>query len=240
MRSKGKIIITAAIAALVLVPALCWAEMFVEGYVGGNIGDNTHIDLRAAGVTARAENARIDPSAMGGIKVGYWFTKEGFLGYDYPDWMKYLGFVLDLSYHNLDFRRQEVRIVGPTVPPGTRAFIWEEGRAFTIGFMFNGRYGFLPDSEVPFGRLQPYVAVGPALLIASAKIPNGDHNTATEIAVMVDAGVRYMALKNVSLDLAFRYRYSEPSFDYNVGGVNVRMEPEFNLFSFYLGAAYHF
>jgi len=235
MRSKGKMILVAAIAALVLVPALCGAEMYVEGYIGGSIVDNTHIDLNVGGTTFRAEDARVDPSVLGGIKLGYWFTKEGFLGYDYPDWMKYLGFALDLSYQNLDFRRQQVNVVGGALPPKTKAWLWDEGRAFTIGFMFNGRYGFFPDSEVPFGRLQPYVAAGPALFISSMEM-DGISNTSTEIALMVDAGVRYMCLKNVSLDLAFRYRYTEPSYD--IG--NVSVEPEFNLFSFYLGAAYHF
>ena len=132
MRSKGKIILLAAVAALVLVPALCWGEMYVEGYVGGNLGANTDIDI-TAGATATAKDAKVDPAVIGGVKFGYWFTKEGFLGYDYPDWMKYLGVALDLSYNNLDFKRQEVQV------NGGRAFIWDQGRAFTIGFMFNGR-----------------------------------------------------------------------------------------------------
>ena len=44
---------------------------------------------------------------MGGVKVGTWFVKEGFLGWSgYPDWMKYFGFYTDFSYQRLYMRKQ--------------------------------------------------------------------------------------------------------------------------------------
>jgi hypothetical protein len=58
-----------------------------------------------------------------------------------------------------------------------------------------------------------------------------------------------MALKNVSLDLSFKYRYAEPSYTYNLSaGANnffiaphsVTMNQTLHLFSVQLGAAYHF
>ncbi|MDD3581064.1 MAG: hypothetical protein PHW74_08585 [Desulfobacca sp.] len=241
MRSKGKMVLVAAMVALIMVPALCGAEMFVEGYVGGNFGANTDIKVSSGGKTDTIGDARLDPAVLGGIKIGYWFTKEGFLGYNYPDWMKYLGVSLDLSYNNLDFRRQQIE------GDGTRA--WTEGRAFTVALMFTGRYGFLPDSEVPFGRLQPYVSVGPALLLSSMEPAfdapgedkeHGGTDTQAEIALMTDIGLRYMALKNVSLDIAFRYRYSEPTHEFTIDGDHVSLRPEYHLLSFYAGAALHF
>jgi len=72
--------------------------------------------------------------------------------------------------------------------------------------------------------------------------------SSTNIALAVDAGLRYMALKNVSIDASFKYRYANPSFSYSgsyangaaSGPISFDYNPTYNLFSFQLGAAYHF
>ncbi|MBI4642641.1 MAG: outer membrane beta-barrel protein, partial [Deltaproteobacteria bacterium] len=169
----------------------------------------------------------------------------------------YLGFYLDFSYHRLDLKNQNFNT--NINAGGASAFFAStdfksEGTAATLAFMFAARYGFLPDSEVPFGRLQPYVAVGPAILFSSQqptisfgpgvfKVDNGSQSS-TDIALAVDAGIRYMALKNVSIDASFKYRWANPSYSY-IGSLlgipaDYNYQPTYNLFSFQLGAAYHF
>jgi opacity protein-like surface antigen len=259
------------------------AEMYVEGYLGAsqaaNLGQNFTVrephapppppptppptsvpdfHLNYAG--------RTDVTVIGGVKVGTWFVKEGFLGYSgYPDWCKYLGFYTDFSYQRLFMRNQ--RLSGTDVyDDGTLASyvvgsIKSEGMAATWAFMFAARYGFLPDSEVPFGRLQPYVAVGPAIMFTSLKPKLNTTNvstglpdlqmspgtqSSTNIALAVDAGIRYMCLKNVSIDISFKYRYAQPSFSFSgLNGANglvdsFTLHPTFNLFSGQVGVAYHF
>ena len=85
--------------------------------------------------------------------------------------MKYLGFYLDFSYHNQNFRTR----VGNSIIPGADLTVRVipfrvTAIPFTLAFMFAGRYGFLKDEEVPFGRLQPYFAVGPAIMVATQDI----------------------------------------------------------------------
>lgn len=283
MRIKGKMILLVAIVALLMVPALGQAEMYVEGYVGGNLGDNASMSCTtnhplpaAAGSAYEHHNipGRIDPSVIGGLKLGTWFVKEGFLGFNYPDWMKYLGFYLDLSYNNLDNRRSRIHsrgvdnippVFGSAAIPGRCGLFSSEARLFTVAFMFAARYGFFADSEVPFGRLQPYVAVGPAIACSSMKpqicserylaegpafinpytIQPGSKSE-VNIALAVESGVRWMALKNVSIDVSFKYRYFEPSYTFNYidpmygQPVSFSLSPTYNLFSFQVGAAYHF
>jgi opacity protein-like surface antigen len=180
--------------------------------------------------------------------------------------MKYLGFYLDFSYHRLNLGQQSVQYRENFFGLRSRGALdfSSEGNAATLAFMFAGRYGFFPDSEVPFGRLQPYLAVGPALLFTSQQprfnfarftgpFTTDDMDLASDsdmvLALAVEAGLRWMALKNVSLDASFKYRYAKPSFSYAIspGGnaffVNqhaVTMDQTLNLFSFQLGAAYHF
>jgi opacity protein-like surface antigen len=263
-------------AALAVLPGAAQAEMYLEGYMGIVGASNSSTTLTfgrpesvvnnaaSIGVPGRYDN----PFFQGGLKVGTWFVKEGFLGANYPDWMKYLGFYIDFSYHNLTQRNQSATFVTRnaagaityTAPspanPVTPTFS-SEGTCATLAFMFAGRYGFLQDSEVPFGRLQPYVAVGPAILFATQEPkfadpnigygikPSGSASTAV-ICLAVEGGVRYMALKNVSLDLSFKYRYAAPSFTYDFTDAfsglahSFTYKQTYNLFSGQLGVAYHF
>ena len=259
--------------ALVALAAPANAEMYVEGYLGGtaaaNMGQNFVVhDTEAIRVPQEKDFHLNYPGTtdcvLGGVKLGTWFVKEGFAGWSgYPDWCKYFGFYTDFSYQRLDMPGQ--RLSGVNYVQYTPQFfgssinnvagtISSEGMAATWAFMSAGRYGLLPDSEVPFGRLQPYVAVGPAVMFTTMNpklqvnglnmSPGGD--TEAVIALSVESGVRYMATKNVSIDLSFKYRYAQPSFSYSgINGANgapasFKLNPTYNLFSGELGVAYHF
>ncbi|RJR36119.1 MAG: hypothetical protein C4567_13975 [Deltaproteobacteria bacterium] len=252
-------------AVLLVLPVGAKAEMYVEAYLGASLPDNmndrTAIVAHNFGQVAAGNfPGHPQPAVIGGVKIGTWFVKEGFLGYNYPDWMKYLGFYLDFSYHRLDLKNQNFNtgiFAGGALVGFNNTDFRSEGTAATLAFMFAARYGFFKDSEVPFGRLQPYIGVGPAIMWTTQEpkvtFRSTGHNVdfdsegSTNIALAVDAGVRYMALKNVSLDLSFRYRYTNPSYSYTgvISGpgqstASFRYEPTLNLFSVQLGAAYHF
>jgi opacity protein-like surface antigen len=147
------------------------------------------------------------PKLVGGGRLGLWLVPEGVLGLNYPDWMKYFGFYTDISGHWLNVNR------------GTTQ---ENVGVATWAFMATGRIGFLKDDEVPFGRIQPYVGIGFADFVVS----DSDSSKAT-LALVMDAGVRYMFTKHFSVDLFFRYRHAQPNLTYN-------------LFSGMAGIAYHF
>ncbi|MBW1992459.1 MAG: hypothetical protein JRI59_10185, partial [Deltaproteobacteria bacterium] len=185
------------LAALLILPSPASSEMYIEGYMGGVGVDNDSIS-RSYGpfhldedITLTANTSfpgRFDnPFFTGGLRLGVWFDRTGITGgYNWPDWAKYFGFYLDLSYHNLDYRKQrgtlkvtaafpqsELRAMSVVAPDGgaetltVPGIFSSNGRMFTLAFMFAARYGFLPDKDLPFGRLQPYVAVGPALFVSS-------------------------------------------------------------------------
>jgi opacity protein-like surface antigen len=261
--------------ALMGLAAPASAEMYVEGFLGGttatNIGQNfvVHESTPTTTPTPPPYNyypigdfhlnypGKTDPSVIGGVKLGTWFVKEGFAGYSgYPDWMKYFGFYTDVSFQRLEMPGQQLSgynflATGPSLVGGTFS---SQGWAATWAFMFAGRYGFFPDSVVPFGRLQPYVAVGPAVMFINMDpklVANGlnlspGSNTQAVIALAVESGISYMATKNVSIDLSFTYRYAQPSYSFS--GVNgadgapasFKLTPTYNLFSGEIGVAYHF
>lgn len=165
-------------------------------YVEGYVGGN-------------ASNLGGSPTVIGGWRLGMWFVPEGALGLNYPRWMRSLGFYTDISISQLNSNRSSLE--------GT-------GYAATWGFMPVLRLGFVKDDEVPFGRFQPYLGVGPAVFLVRFNNFNGSD---VSPALMVDGGMRYMVNRKFSIDLFLRYRYARPNIAYK-------------LFSGGAGLAYHF
>jgi outer membrane protein W len=207
--------------------------------------------------------AGIDPYLLGGLKFGYWFNPNGTYGLtSLPDWMKYFGFYTDFSYQKLNFGNSISTFNAPLIGVRGNVGFDTSGSLATWAFMFAGRYGFFQDSEVPFGRLQPYVAAGPAIFfsyqdptINLTTIPGGNGvgfspagKSAINVGLAVETGLRYFFNKSISVEASFKYRMFTPKYTYTgntlIGATPIvydtQIKPTFNLYSGQIGFAYHF
>lgn len=233
------------LAAAMALPAS--AAMWVGGEVGANFIGSNDLNLTFPGPnTARFKGTSFDASVIGGITFGYDFVNSGCLGYAYPDWMKYFGFAIDYTYNRASLRSQTRDLTVNGIPVGPNRLLTinsqSDGYVSALTFLFYGHYGFFPDSEVPSGRLHPYVGVGPAIVWTGLDLGSEGVGkaTATNVALVAEAGLRYMALANVSIDVAFRYRYYTPSWDFSTPGGTVNADMTINSYSFLTRVAYHF
>ncbi len=291
MKKQGKVCFMVVLAWLLTLTVAAQAEVYVEGFLGGNAASNLgranfhqkelpppptpspppppppnnngeHTNGVLTSNIFLGNQGGVAPAMVFGGRVGTWFVPEGALGFNYPNWMKYFGFYTDVSYHRLDVTEESIRVrdfndagVFQGNFPGT---FYSKGYAVTWAFMFAARYGFLRNDKFTFGRVQPWVAVGPAILFTGMRpkatvyaggnvgaLASPGWQSAVIPALVVDAGVRYMMFKNLSFDLSFRYRYAQPNFnfdftDINGGSSNLNFKPVYNLFSGMAGLAYHF
>ncbi len=255
---------------LILGAGEALAEVYVEGYAGyvktatvfrEYLVMTTH---HPALGTSEEHHTRgtFRPAVIGGVKVGTWFVPDGFLGADYPPWLRHFGVYLDFCYHRQNFRYR----VGPSIQnlgvAVDRNSFDSNGNTITLALMFAGRLGFFANDEVPYGRLQPYFAVGPALLITNQKVTlrsatlaagvllpytlSPGAETAVVPALAVEPGVRWHFNKRVSVDLSFKFRWAHPSFTFTYddpfgpGRETFTLHPQYLILSVHLGAAYHF
>lgn len=275
------------LAFLVMTAVHCRADSYVELFIGGVQTENEHIPFslqhrypggvssEICAVPGRIHLA-INHSGTAGVRLGTWFVRDGFPGFKYPGWMRYFGCYFDFSYHRLDYRPQKLDTVSiDNVPPmfGMKEVpqakyvnrFLSEGRVFTIAFMLAARYGLFPTDKVPFGRLQPYIGVGPGIFIMDQEVTvqtqsylaetksfspffniSPQSNTSVVLCLVGDVGMRWVFNRRLSLDVFFRFRRAQPGFIYKyrdpltAQNANFTMHPTFNIYSINLGLAYHF
>jgi opacity protein-like surface antigen len=246
MKKKTYVVgVAVLLAALLAMAGVAQSAMWVGAEIGGNF--TAPSDIRVNG-NSLGGNTSFSPAVIGGAIIGYDFVNAGFGGYAWPDWMKYFSIATDITYNrlNVDASGNAGEGVGSLLPGGSRL----EGSALAWTWMLMAHYGFLPDSEIPTGRVNPYVGVGPAIVwttidagsISVGPYPPGRQfrgiggGTATNIALVAEAGIRWVCFKQVSVDTAYRFRYLEPSWDVGPLTLNAPLY----MHSFLLRANYHF
>jgi len=230
--------VAALLAALLALSGVAQSAMWVGAELGGNFNS---ADLSGSlSSYGGSKNISIRPSVIGGGTIGYDFVNAGFGAYAWPSWMQYFSFAMDLTYNKLE-THQNLGVLAA----GSRL----NGYEVAWTFLFMAHYGFLKDSEVPTGRINPYIGVGPAIvwtgvegtvrydrLVAERHASSNFADNAMNVALVVEPGIRWMCFKNVSVDTAFRYRYLAPSWSGNAATAKLNL----NQFAFLLRANYHF
>jgi opacity protein-like surface antigen len=130
-------------------------------------------------------------SLVGGVKLGY-FTHT----------IPYLGLEVESMINNSYVKRRNLSTSRP-IQGATQVTVpndfWYN---WTTALHIVGRYGFLQDKEVPFGRLQPYVGIGPAFIVLYEEV-----DSAKNFGIDTMAGLRYMITKHIATFVEYKFNY---------------------------------
>src|SRR5208337_4001808 len=169
-------------------------EFYFGGFMGASLVNTANwswepIEAPSGLQTQTAsKNVKTDPGPAGGLKVGYFFDR-----------IPYLGLEGEGSIASNYRPRQQVAVK----PPISNGPVFTEGQGnliWIMAFHIVGRYGFLPDKEVPFGRLQPYIGIGPDVGVLYFQ-----NDSAKNFGMDGEAGLRYMFTKNIAAFVEFDY-----------------------------------
>jgi len=176
-----------------------------------------------------AKNIQYQPGILGGIKFGR-----------YLDAYPWLGWETETSFSRNRIRGDQGRISPPL--PGGPSNLMPGSDWFMIWALQTNllaRYGFLKDKEVTFGRLQPYVGIGPGLEIIYCR-----QDSAKNFAIETMTGVRYMFTPNVALfcEYKFSYQFAVEYQDFTPAkeGSGGTMTFDVPHHRFVIGVSYHF
>ncbi len=203
-----------------LSPGVAWGGVWAGVQGGWTYMASSNIDERGDYDFQKTyENVKFDSGFFGGVTVGYDFVREGALGRAWPGWMKHVSLVLDATYENVRFQRQAVTVAvkGNYVDhPHYESGISPGGSISMIHItpMLVGRYGVFTSAEVPSGRVQPFLGVGAGVVISNLDLDNMDNQEKNKVdmSVLFEGGLRFMLLRNVSIDAAVRYRLIPTQF----------------------------
>ena len=207
----------ALVALLIGWPSVAMAEPYVGAYGGAAFTENKDLatDLQLNGarfVDGRFHDLRFEPGPLYGVKVGYFFPYS-LLGGN-------VGLEAEAYRFENAIRPQTARFKGILggVPFDGPAAV-QRADADVIGTALNLLYRFPLSSsaEMPHGRVQPYLGIGLAVLIAELstrtspfEVNKQISDTDVQPALQLLAGVRTLVTRNVALFFEYRFLHSEP------------------------------
>lgn len=199
---------------------------YVGGFMGGSMVQSTNWKFPFT----TTSKVNYSPGVVGGLKFGYFFHGFPYFGLEYEG-----------NYTRNDLSRGSVTLSPPVGGQSSGAIKQANLDVLTSSIHLLGRYGFLPDQEVPFGRLQPYAGLGPGWVIMWTTI-----DSAKNFSVEALGGIRYMLLKNLSVFVEYKYsmvwaaELEDTLLRLNNGSERGKPQLDFSSHKIVLGLSFHF
>jgi opacity protein-like surface antigen len=112
-----------------------------------------------------------------------------------------------------------------------------------LSLLLMARYGFLKDDEVPDGRLQPYVGIGPGFFISNLNgiigSQSGD-STSRDIGLDTRVGLAYRFDSNWAGFAEYRFTRVSPTWKVDIFNGTTDATTTFNTHHIVLGVSYRF
>ena len=207
-------------------------EWYVSGYLGYSYLPPMDWKIAPNGTsTELGPSAKMvyRPGVQGGLKFGRYLDSHPWFGIEGET---------NLSRNIIPGPQGRILPALPGLPPqvlkGDDYFlIW----AMQVNLL--ARYGFFKDKEVTFGRLQPYIGIGPGFEVAY-----GTYDSAKNFAIEALGGVRYKFNDKLSLFLEYKFSY-QFKVEYQDVHFNGDTSDKTFIFNFphhrfVLGVSYHF
>jgi hypothetical protein len=194
MRGFRRTSLGVAIVALGLVLSTARpvaAEWFLDVYGGVSMTDDADVTVR--GDRTVDDKVKFDDEGMGGGRLGY-----------YLGGLRWLGLAVDVSYF---------------APAGQGSTVETRLEVVPISGLVMFRLPLFDGPGFPNGRLQPYLAAGPALFLTSVKVDvpgAGEQHSDWQVEIGADAraGIAFMFTPGFGTFIEGRYTV----FSTNPGG----------------------
>jgi opacity protein-like surface antigen len=193
-------------------PSAVPAEWFADLYAGAAFTEAHDHDNRARAfdldVTVRDIDYR--DSALIGGRAGYWFESLAFLGVG-VDAAHVFGPDIGVQTSSFEACVPAGCVSGPQAVRRARLAVTSVGLDVLL------RWPLLASAAFPRGRLQPYVAAGPAVYIArfedtSNFSPSNQSDSDTTIGAKAAGGLTWHITRNLAVFTEYRFTHFDPEF----------------------------
>lgn len=217
-------------------------EWYLAGYFGGSLLPDTDWKFTAndtsdlTGPIAKGITYR--PGVLGGLKFGRYFDRAPWFGIELET---------RFSRNIIPGNQGTISPPQPFQPsPPLKGSDWCMIWAIQVNLL--ARHGFLKDKEVTFGRLQPYVGIGPGFNIDYFR-----RDSTKNFAIEALAGIKYMFNQHLGVFFEYKFTYqfaieyqdvpvfnTLPHYPVNALPANYTFTFDQPHHMFVLGVAYHF
>lgn len=210
---KRGLAVLVVIVSLGVGAAPASAEWFADIFAGLSFTRDHDVKLNDVGIgPGTYQDVEFDRSLSWGGRVGHYF-----------DALPFLGLAADFFRYYPDIGGQSVQLRGCFFPGGCGTGRGGVGHfeiqttAISVDLML--RLPLLKSADAPWGRLQPYLAVGPPLFITTVtprntrNFRNHDDDTDLSIGYKLAGGVAFQVYKNLALFGEYRFTHVSPEVE---------------------------